>query len=179
MQRCPGPPLRDHRRLLPALGFLLLPLVFFWPVIFGGKTLLPADNLFAYEPWRSFAAQLGVGVPHNELLSDLILENYVWKQFIPESISQREIPLWNPNLFAGVPFLAAGQHSALYPLSILFYVLPLWQAYGVFSALQLGIAALALYVFARVLGQRRPSAVIAAAESISKASFRARNSSTI
>ncbi|NTU75534.1 MAG: CBS domain-containing protein, partial [Anaerolineaceae bacterium] len=52
---------------------LLLPLIFFWPVILGGKTLLPADNLFAYEPWRTFATSLGVGVPHNELLSDLIL----------------------------------------------------------------------------------------------------------
>ena len=110
-----GSALRSERarRLLPALGFLLLPLIFFWPVIFGGKTLLPADNLFAYEPWRSFAASLGVGVPHNELVSDLILENYVWKQFILQSISQRQIPLWNPNLFAGVPFLAAGQQSGL------------------------------------------------------------------
>ena len=40
--------------------------------------------------------------------------------------------------------------------------LPLWQAYGVFSALQLGLAAVGHVLFARALGQRRAGAVIAA-----------------
>ena len=52
-----------------------LPLLWFAPQVSGGRTLLPADNLFAFEPWRSFAAEQGVGVPHNPLISDLILEN--------------------------------------------------------------------------------------------------------
>lgn len=149
------------RRLFPALGFVLLPLVFFWPVLFGGKTLLPADNLFAFEPWRTFAASLGVRVPHNELLSDLILENYVWKQFILQSLHQRQIPLWNPYLFAGVPFLAAGQHSALYPLSVVYYVLPLPLAYGVFTYIHFVLAGLFTYLFVRTLGASRAGAFIA------------------
>ncbi len=147
--------------LLAALLLCILPLLFFFPVVFGGRTLLPADNLFAFEPWRSLAAQYGVGVPHNELLSDLILENYPWKLFIVESLRDGHIPLWNPYLFAGLPFLAAGQHSALYPFSVLFYVMPLWRAYGLFSALQLALAGLCMYVFGRVLGLRRLAALIA------------------
>ncbi len=154
------------RRLGPdflAAFVLLLPLVvLFWPVTFGGKTLIPADNLFAFEPWKSFAADVGVSVPHNELLSDLILENYVWKKFILECIRNKELPLWNPYIFTGMPFLATGQHSALYPLSLLFYIIPLPRAYGIFTVLQLWIAGLSMYFLARVLGMRRLASTTAA-----------------
>ena len=115
------------KKWLPELGALLLllilPLLLFWPVTFGSKTLLPADNVYQWEPYRSFAGQQGVPLPaQNELLSDLVLENLVWKQFIVQSVENRELPLWNPHLFAGVPFLAAGQHSALYPLLSLIHI---------------------------------------------------------
>jgi O-antigen/teichoic acid export membrane protein len=148
---------------LAAILFLtFLPLLWFGPVVLGGRTLLPADNLFAFEPWRSFAATQGITIPHNELVSDLILENYAWKTFIHQSIRDRQLPLWNPYLFAGVPFLAAGQHSALYPLSIVFYILPLWLAYGVFTWLQMALSSLAMYAFARTLRLRPGAATLAA-----------------
>jgi hypothetical protein len=152
------------RKTLPDLGILalllLLPLLLFAPVVLGSKTLLPADNLFIFEPYRAAADELGVGVPQNPLLNDLILENYVWKQFIVEAFQNQELPLWNPYIFAGHPFLANGQHSALYPLSIVFYVLPLWRAYGVFTWLQLGLAGMFAYLLARVLGIRRLGGLI-------------------
>ena len=144
------------------LLLLLLPLLWFGPQTLGGKTLLPAENLYTFEPWAGAAASFGVGVPQNPLVSDLVLENYQWKSLLRDAVRDGQIPLWNSRLFAGVPFLAAGQHSALYPLSILFYVLPLWLAYGIFTWLQLGLAAAGTYVFARVLGQRRPAAFLAA-----------------
>jgi O-antigen/teichoic acid export membrane protein len=149
--------------LLAILILAVLALAFFWPVTVGGKTLLPADNLFAFEPWRSFAAQWNAARPHNELLSDLILENYAWKGFIRDALSAGRAPLWNPYLFAGAPFLAAGQHSALYPFSVLFYVLPLAAAYGWFSALQMLLAGLSMYVLARTLGANRLGSLIAGA----------------
>jgi len=154
--------LRRIRLELVALAFLcILPCLFFWQVLFAGRTLLPADNLFAFEPWLSFAAEFGATVPHNELLSDLILENYAWKRFILESIQNRQLPLWNPYLFAGVPFLAAGQHSAMYPLSLIFYVIPLAYAYGLFTALHFVLAAWGAYLLARVLGANRFGSVVA------------------
>ncbi len=153
-----APRVRDG---LAILILITLPLLWFAPVLVGGRTLLPADNLYAFEPWRSHAATQGVQVAHNELLSDLVLENLVWKEFIRTSVSQGEIPLWNPYLFSGVPFLAAGQHSALYPFSVLFLVLPLSQAYGWFTALQLALAGINMYVLLRVLGRSRAAAVLA------------------
>lgn len=148
--------------LLIALGLLALAFLFFLPVTLGGRTLLPADIPYQYPPWSADAARLGATVPQNHLLADLILENYVWKDFIRDSLAARELPLWNPYLFAGVPFLAAGQHSFYYPPSLLFYVLPLPLAYGVFTALQLFIASLGAYVLLRVLGTGRPAAAVAA-----------------
>lgn len=140
---------------------MALPFVLFFAVTFGGYTLLPADNLFQWEPFRSSAAAFGIGRPQNELLSDLILENYVWKRFILDSLKQGELPLWNPYLFAGVPFLAAGQHSALYPLSLLYYVMPLWLAYGWYTALNLGIAGVCMFIFMRTLGMGRTASTFA------------------
>ncbi len=157
--------MRKLRKLGPdllAAFSLLLPLILlFWSVTFGGKTLIPADNLFTFEPWKSFARDAGVLVPHNELLSDLLLENYVWKKFILECIRNRELPLWNPYIFTGMPFLATGQHSALYPLSLIFYFIPLPRAYGLFTVLQLWIAGLSMYFLARVLGMSRLGSVTA------------------
>lgn len=140
---------------------MILPLTLFTSVTIGGSTLLPADNLFAWQPFKSAAATLGITTPQNELLSDLILENYPWKRFIIESLGGGELPLWNPYLFAGVPFLAAGQHSAMYPFSLLYYLLPLEKAYGWFAASQLGLAGAFMFILMRTFGLRRYSAVLA------------------
>jgi hypothetical protein len=56
-----------------------------------------------------------------------------------------------------MPFLAAGQASTFYPLNVLFYVLPLEWAFGWFTALQVAIAGINMYLFGRVLRLRRAS----------------------
>ena len=148
--------------LLVLAIFLLLPLLLFWPVTLGDKTLIPADNLFQWAPWSHYAEAYNATTPHNELLSDLLLENYAWKRFLLSSIGEGEIPLWNPYLFAGTPFLAAGQHSALYPFSLIYLILPLERAYGVFTVSQLFLAGAFMYLFGRALGMRRGGASLAA-----------------
>ncbi len=135
--------------------YILLPILFLWPVTIGGQTMVPADNVFVWEPWASYADEAGVDTPQNDLLSDLYLENYAWKEFISESVHNLELPLWNPYIFGGMPFLAGGQHSAMYPLSILFYVIPVAHAYGWFAALHLALAGAFVYLFCRTLRLER------------------------
>ncbi|MBN1679531.1 MAG: oligosaccharide flippase family protein [Anaerolineae bacterium] len=154
------------RKVLPDVvivaGLLLLPLLFFAPVTLGGQTLIPADNLYQYEPWVSDRDAVGVpDVPHNALVSDLLLENYQWKFFLRQSITDGTLPLWQPEQFGGAPFLAAGQHSALYPFSVIYHVLPLPQAYGWFTVSQLWLAGVLMYVFTRGIGLRRIGGVVA------------------
>jgi O-antigen/teichoic acid export membrane protein len=142
--------------LLALVALIVLPILWFAPVLFTGKTLLPYDNLYTFEPWRSLRPDL---IPHNSLLSDLVLENAVWKLHIHQALANGQIPLWNPQIFTGIPFFAAGQASVAYPLSLLFYILPLEVAYGWFTALQLAIAGINLYLFGRVL-RLRPVAAL-------------------
>lgn len=155
---------RPFVTLLIILGLFLLPWALLWQQTIGGKTLIPADVLYGFQPWKSAAAQFGISYPQNHLVADLVLENYAWKRFIVESLEQGQIPLWNPYTFAGEPFLANGQHSALYPFSLIFYALrmPLWLAYGWFTVSQLWLAGVWMYLLARVLDLRRASAVVAA-----------------
>ncbi len=142
-------------------GFLILPFLLFATVTLGSKTMLPADNLVQWQPWTTASEELNVDFPHNGLLSDMILENYAWKRFIAVNLRQGDIPLWNPNTFAGTPFLATGQHSAYYPFSFIFLILPIAKAYGWYTLIQLWLAGVFTYLFGRVLGLRRPSAAIA------------------
>lgn len=145
--------------LLALLAIWLLALLWFAPVLAPGltqATLLPYDNLYTFEPWRSLQPGL---IPHNDLLSDLVLENVVWKAHIREAFSVGEFPLWNPKILTGIPFLAAGQASTFYPLNFLFYVLPLDLAYGWFTAVQIAIAGFSMYLLGRVL-RLRPLAAL-------------------
>jgi len=147
--------------LIIILGFFVLPLVLFWNVTVGGQTMLPVDNLYQWAPWTAVADQFALTNPQNPLISDLIIQNYVWKSFIRDHISSPTSLLWNPNLFAGVPFLAVGQHGAYYPFSVLFLLLPLSKAYGWYAVSQIWLAGVLMYVYGRVSNMRRSSAAIA------------------
>ncbi|MCW5846140.1 MAG: flippase [Anaerolineae bacterium] len=146
---------------LVALAYLILPLLLYAGVTLGPRTVLPADNLFQWPPWQDSAPAFDAAIPHNALIGDLIIQNYAWKRFVLSSLSGGEIPLWNPFLFAGAPFLANGQHAALYPFSVLFLIVPLMKAYGWFVFSQVWLAGIAMYIFGLILGMRRGSAALA------------------
>ncbi len=157
-------PLR--RRVAPDLALILLlliaPLLMFHQQTLGGRTLLPSENLFQHLPYSAYReVARAPATPHNHLLSDMVLQNLQWKSFIRAQMAQGELPLWNPHQFAGVPFFAAGQHSALYPLSVIYYALPLSAAYGWFILLNLWLAGMFMAGFMRALGLGRAGAGLA------------------
>ncbi len=153
-------------RVAPDLALILMlliaPLVMFHQQTLGGRTLLPSENLYQHLPYSAYRDVVRAPkVPHNHLLSDMVLQNLPWKRFIRAQIARGEIPLWNPHQFAGIPFFAAGQHSALYPLSVVYYVLPLSAAYGWFILLNLWLAGVFMAGFLRALGVNRRGAGLA------------------
>ena len=154
------------RRRIPDLLIIALlfalPLIMFWNQTVGGRTLLPTENLYQYEPYASYRDQAGApAIPYNHLVSDLVLQNMQWKTFIREQLAQGEFPLWNPHQFSGIAFLAAGQQSILYPFSILYYVLPLSAAYGWFTVVQLWLAGVFMLALVRGLGIGRAGGAVA------------------
>lgn len=154
--------MRRHDFAIIGLLFLL-PLLMFWQQTIGGQTLIPTENLYQFEPFATYREVVNApAVPHNALVSDLILQNFQWKSFIREQFAQGEIPLWNPHNFSGTPFMAAGQQSTLYPLSLLYYLMPLTAAFGWFTVVNLWLAGVFMYGFGRGLGISRFGATIAA-----------------
>ncbi|MEQ8674016.1 MAG: oligosaccharide flippase family protein [Aggregatilineales bacterium] len=155
------------RRYTPDFALIvllfILPLILFSQQTLGGRTLLPTENLYQYEPYATYREVVNApDVPHNHLLSDLVLQNMQWKSFIRESIDQREVPLWNPHQFSGIPFMAAGQQSTLYPLSLIYYVMPLTAAYGWFTVFNLWLAGMFMLMLMRGLGVGRFGGMVAA-----------------
>jgi len=77
------------RGFIAPLGLGLLTFVFFWKIVFTNLILTGVDVFTYFYPYRDYAA---------------------------EAIRQARLPLWNPYLFLGVPFLANSQAATFYPL---------------------------------------------------------------
>jgi hypothetical protein len=80
---------------------------------------------------------------------DTFVYFYPLRSYLGEALRQGRLPLWNPYLFAGSPFLANPQTGVFYPGSWLFAVLDVPPAYALNFLAHLALAAISLYVFAR------------------------------
>jgi hypothetical protein len=91
---------RGRRDALALLLLAISALAFFWPLIVQGQWLPQGGG-------------------------DLV--SFLWPQyqFAAESIKSGSLPLWNPHLYSGAPFLADNQAGVLYPINLLaFLVFP-------------------------------------------------------
>src|SRR5207248_2429855 len=50
-------------------------------------------------------------------------------QFQASEIHKRHFPLWDPNIWSGQPLLGQTQPGPVFPLNLLFYLLPLQDGY--------------------------------------------------
>ncbi|MGI8423894.1 MAG: hypothetical protein ACR2NO_07260 [Chloroflexota bacterium] len=141
------PPARSTRGLValtpalaPMAGAALLAsaaLAFCWKLVFGGLVVIGYDTMTYMYPYRAFAAEaLGAG----------------------------RVPLWNPHIYFGAPFLANLQSAVFYPLHVLFLILPAPLAMNWSVVLHLFLCAYFAFVAARVvLGVDFLSATVAGA----------------
>src|SRR4051812_2777737 len=58
-------------------------------------------------------------VPGN--FGDLFLYVIPFRNFAAQNLQAGHLPLWNPYIFSGTPFLASPQSSLFYPGTLLFY----------------------------------------------------------
>ena len=71
------------------------------------------------------------------------------------------IPLWNPHIMTGRPFLANAQSAVFSPFNIPSYVLPYFTSLAWVAALKLWTAAFGMFLLARALAMRFAGATIA------------------
>lgn len=116
-------------RDLSAFAFLgLLTVLFFWPVFFAGYWLPRGGG-------------------------DLV--SFLWPQysFAGEAMRSGSIPLWNPYLYSGAPFLADNQSGVLYPINLLAFLVFPKLSYQVMEGLvifHIWLAGAAMYVALRL-----------------------------
>ena len=128
-------------RLKTALCLLLLALVvaaFFWPLLLGGQ-------------W----------IPRGG--GDLV--SFLWPlyRFAARSLRAGELPLWNPHLYSGMPFLADNQSGLFYPLNLLVFFLLGEPSYGVMEGLvvfHIWLAGVTMFALIRELKLGRPAALL-------------------
>ncbi len=113
---------RQIKKLAPIITLLTLTVIFFWKIILTNLILVGVDVFLYFYPYKAYA-------------TDALLAG--------------RLPLWNPHLFMGVPFLANSQAGLLYPPNWLF----LWAsppkqvAYSI--GLHIFIAGVGAFLFAR------------------------------
>ena len=75
---------------------------------------------------------------------------YPNEQFAANSLRSGVLPLWNPYLFSGVPFIANMQTAVFYPLNLVFLLFSVPRAYACSVVLHVFLAAAFTYLFCRL-----------------------------
>jgi hypothetical protein len=107
---------------LDSLGLLVLVVLVFWKLALTNLVIARGDVLTYFYPYLDYAA---------------------------EATRQGRLPLWNPYLFMGVPFLANSQAGFFYPLNRLLSWLDVSHAVKVTIVLHAWLAGLGTYALAR------------------------------
>jgi hypothetical protein len=98
--------------------------------------------------------------------SDLATQFVHWRGFGFGEIAMGNLPLWNPHIYSGAPFLAGFQSALLYPLNVLYIVLPLAKAINWGIALHAFLGGLFFYLWALKRGLHPLACFLAGAEFI-------------
>ena len=114
---------RDARRreLAAALCIITMSLIVLWRPILWGEVFLPLDLLAHMPPWRYSYERTPIA---NPVVSDLVVEYYPRRRLATQMLREGQLPLWNPSILSGMPLLADGYSPLLYPVSMLFVVVP-------------------------------------------------------
>lgn len=144
--------------LSAALIYLALSILLVLPGLLPGKTLSNSDTLWFSPPWdASRPAQLSR--PSNIELADAPAQLQPFAQYAASRLPH--IPLWNPYIDSGRPFLANAQSAIFSPYSVPAYVLNFWTALGWTAVLKFWVASFGMFLLGRALGMRFGGALMA------------------
>jgi hypothetical protein len=146
--------------MLTAAFLLGVTALFFHP-IFVGRTLSDVEARQAQTfPWAGTVERRNANAP---LHFDQADSFYPWQVFMTRALDEREVPLWNPYSFGGVPFLANATNGFLYPPRLLLteFVAP-FRAHDLLLLSHMFFAGIAMYLLLRHWHVRAPAAAVGA-----------------
>jgi Bacterial membrane protein YfhO len=125
---------RRHPDLVAGALFLGAATLYYYPLVFLGRAVADYDAFVFFYPQRAYLA---------------------------DALRAGRLPLWDPLLFMGAPFLANPQTAVLYPPSWLFVLGPVHVVYTLQLVLHVFLGGWFMYLFAaHGLGARRPAAAV-------------------
>lgn len=149
-------PRRSHTaRCLVIFGCLVL--LLYGKALLTSRVLSQADYLLTLPPWDQYRPA-GDAPPQNPLLSDQSFQVIPYLYYLQRSMSEGRVPLWNPHIMTGMPFLANMQSGVFFPLYWLVWILPVADALEWIAALKVLIAFLGIYLFCVRALELRPVA---------------------
>jgi hypothetical protein len=139
--------------------YALLAVLLFAPALMPGRTLNSADALWSDTPWKPLKPGDVRAYGANPELADQTVVFLPFLEYARERLP--DIPLWNPHIMAGRPFLANSQSALFSPFSLPAYVLPFWRSFAVIAVLKVFLAAFGTFLLARALAMRFAGAFLA------------------
>ncbi len=144
--------------LAAALIYALLALAFVGPALVPGRVLSNSDSFWYQPPWLG-VKPASLMRPANPEVDDAPAVLQPFTQYAKARLP--DVPLWNPHLMGGRPFLADAQSAVFSPFTLPAYVLPFYSALAWIAALKLFAAALGTFLLGRALGMRFAGALLA------------------
>jgi hypothetical protein len=94
--------------------------------------------------------------------TDTWSQYFYWRYFGYTSIANGELPLWNPYIFSGTPYIAGIQSAIFYPLNLLYLLFATPFGINLNIAIHCLLASLFTYLFARYLDLGRMGSLLSA-----------------
>ena len=130
----PSPRLRNY---LPPLVFAVLTLIVYADVLFDGSRMPAADH------------------------TDLAMQFVSWRDFGFGQLAAGHVPLWNPHIYSGTPYMASFQSALFYPINWLHLVMPLGLAISWYCALHTMLMGYFASLWARYRGMTLGGQILA------------------
>jgi hypothetical protein len=146
-------------RLIVVLFLVLIPFALFGHALLPGRVLAPVDLLMTAYPWRALAPNVETA---NPLLTDVTYLVHPLLLWGAREIREGRLPLWNPQLFAGAPYLANPHTAMFFPLTWLMWLLPPAPALTLLAIGKIALVGVATYWCGRRLALGRAAAVVGA-----------------
>lgn len=150
---------RSHPVLVAFLLYAFLAVVYFWQGLLPGHTTSASDYLWSVAPWNTRVpsglfvwSRHPLEVGSNTQLVDAIT---VFEPFLQYARSfLPHVPLWDPYIMGGTPFLADMQSAIFSPFSIPAYILPFWWSLSFIAVMKVVVSCLGAFLLARSLNMR-------------------------
>ncbi len=133
-----------------------------WQTTIGDRALLPTDLYLRMQPWRAHAQEFAPTEGVSNPILDAVQQFYPWRLYASREVRQGNVPLWNPLMLSGTPFVGNNQSAVFYPETWLHYLIEPLKALGWATLLFLVIAGTGMYAFLRTIGLRPVASAIGA-----------------